>query len=490
MADIETLRDAKEYKLRLDRIEIRNFRGFETLDINFEPNISNLTVFIGENGTGKTTVLEAIAKSLEIFTYRATHPTDISTDELKAIFQPSDIKNGKNSFSNHIFLNLEFEKITFENKAVIEYAENQGISFEEASIQLGNIEETEVSAVDIKDTRAELSWKVGLGKKGYQIQEFSQREQLVQFVDTINYRLQNDYPVNLPVLAYFPVKATPSDWSFLNNQQTHFDFDIFETYNDALNGRAFDFKMFFEWFKWQENLEKQFGINDKLDNVRNAIYIILNDSHEKDSVFDRLHIDWRTSTGEMVIYKNGLRMLVNQFSSGEKAVVSMVAAISLRLILANPDFPTPLHGNGIVLIDEIDLHLHPSWERSIINKLLEIFPNVQFIVTTHSPFVLQNVPSESIIVLKEGKISDKKHYALGRDISAVSFEIFGQGEFSTESQKGQELLRMAADCFDLIEDEQFEEAELIYKNLQKYWPHLDTRMVEIRAALNLSQPHV
>ena len=64
---------------------------------------------------------------------------------------------------------------------------------------------------------------------------------------------------------------------------------------------------------------------------------------------------------------------------------------SRRLSIANPLLDNPLLGEGVVLIDEIELHMHPSWQRNVLKQLRETFPNIQFIITTHSPIVLSEV---------------------------------------------------------------------------------------------------
>lgn len=75
-------------------------------------------------------------------------------------------------------------------------------------------------------------------------------------------------------------------------------------------------------------------------------------------------------------------------SDGEKCTIALFGDLARRMALANPNKDNPLDGEGIVLIDEIELHLHPLWQRRILNVLKKVFPNIQFIVSTHSPQVL------------------------------------------------------------------------------------------------------
>jgi predicted ATP-binding protein involved in virulence len=79
---------------------------------------------------------------------------------------------------------------------------------------------------------------------------------------------------------------------------------------------------------------------------------------------------------------------IEQLSEGYKIVIAMVADLAARMAEANPWMENPLGSDGIVLIDEVDLHLHPKWQRSILQDLHRVFPNVQFLVTTHSPIIV------------------------------------------------------------------------------------------------------
>ena len=91
----------------------------------------------------------------------------------------------------------------------------------------------------------------------------------------------------------------------------------------------------------------------------------------------------------LVVDKEGVGLDVSQLSDGERSFLAMICDLGRRLTLANPLLGNPLHGTGVVLIDELELHLHPKWQREMTEKLRKTFPNIQFIATTHSPFVIQ-----------------------------------------------------------------------------------------------------
>ena len=97
----------------------------------------------------------------------------------------------------------------------------------------------------------------------------------------------------------------------------------------------------------------------------------------------------------MMLEKNGKPLNAEQLSDGEKIYLALIGDLSHRLSLANP-VGDPLLGKGIVLIDEIDLHLHPQWQSEITTALTGTFPNIQFIISTHSPHVINSVPTTSL----------------------------------------------------------------------------------------------
>ncbi|WP_436718331.1 AAA family ATPase [Escherichia coli] len=90
----------------------------------------------------------------------------------------------------------------------------------------------------------------------------------------------------------------------------------------------------------------------------------------------------------MSIDKNGQTLNVLQLSQGEKSLMALVGDIARRLAMMNPMLENPLNGEGIILIDEVDMHLHPTWQRTIIQRLTTTFPHCQFVLTTHSPLVI------------------------------------------------------------------------------------------------------
>ncbi len=116
-----------------------------------------------------------------------------------------------------------------------------------------------------------------------------------------------------------------------------------------------------------------------------------------------------TKEGEVMMEDSGSLVSINRLSDGYKSTLSWVLDLTRRLCDAFPpdkfpDLESPLHAPGVVLVDEIDLHLHPRWQRKVVEMIRSTFPNIQFIVTTHSPFVAQDMTKDDkLIVLKRGE---------------------------------------------------------------------------------------
>lgn len=154
----------------------------------------------------------------------------------------------------------------------------------------------------------------------------------------------------------------------------------------------------------------------------------------------------------MTITKNGKELSIDQLSDGEKCLLAMVGDLARRLSIANPGLKDPLLGTGIVLIDEIELHLHPQWQRGMIPSLTKIFPNCQFIVTTYSPQVLSDVRPENIYILsstEHGVSVSHPDISLGRDSNQILEEIMGVSERPVNIKNDLKLLFRLIDQGDL-----------------------------------------
>jgi predicted ATP-binding protein involved in virulence len=165
----------------------------------------------------------------------------------------------------------------------------------------------------------------------------------------------------------------------------------------------------------------------------------------------------------MLIDKNGQPLNILQLSQGERSLLALVGDIARRLAIMNPGLEKPLHGKGIVLIDEIDLHLHPRLQRTIVRRLRETFPNCQFIVTTHSPLVISDPDNVRILALKAGEIRELPNL-YGMDVERVFLEIMDTPLRDPALQNKIDALMEA------VQDRELEKAESLRRELGAVLP--------------------
>ena len=157
----------------------------------------------------------------------------------------------------------------------------------------------------------------------------------------------------------------------------------------------------------------------------------------------------------LLVDKAGEALDLTQLSDGERSFLAMICDLGRRLALANPLLDNPLQGAGVVLIDELELHLHPKWQREVSEKLRKTFPNIQFIATTHSPFVIQTLRSGELINLDPEEFDG---YA-GKSIEDIAENVMGV-EVPQKSKRYRDMMDAAAEYFRLLQDAREDPAKL------------------------------
>lgn len=147
------------------------------------------------------------------------------------------------------------------------------------------------------------------------------------------------------------------------------------------------------------------------------------------------------------VSKAGEALFLDQLSDGERSLLAIMADLVRRLSLANPEIADPLQGAGVVLIDEIELHLHPTWQRNVIEKLRTTFPNIQFIATTHSPFVIQSLRPGELVNLDPDEFGE---YA-DKSIEDIAENVMGV-ELPQKSERYRQMMEAAEAYFRLLRE--------------------------------------
>lgn len=248
-------------------------------------------------------------------------------------------------------------------------------------------------------------------RKGTQTPPKANYEQMKQMaIAKKNAILAGEPNVELPLFAYY---GTGRGQFQVPERRRGFQqaFERWDCYKSAINPET-DFKRFFGWFDLMEDQERRdreklrdFNYKSPVLNaVRRALSEIVTsyrnpriETRPLRFIMDR--VDQDGSTHELRI---------EQLSEGYKIVIAMVADLAARMAEANPDMNNPLNSTGIVLIDEVDLHLHPRWQRDILSQLTKVFPNIQFVVSTHSPVIVVGA-AEIAQVINLNKINEDEN---------------------------------------------------------------------------------
>jgi len=367
--------------MKLNRLHLWNFRCFDELIVDLHPK---LTVFVAENGTGKTAILDAIAMGFGRYLTklgvkgRASQDTDLR------------VKTGE---QREAFMVLGWETI------------HGGQPIVWASARRRN---SAITATDIKNSLP-VQWAALLAKGLRSIDEFANQLVGADLLDKFIGNDLRDGQVPLPVVAYYGTNRAIRD-DVQRRRSLKKKFRRFDALADALEPDS-RFQAAFEWFNVmedQERREKEQRRNfdyrlPELECVREAIKSVLGppfDNPRTEILPLRFVIDQHQPDGTVRTLR------ISQLSDGYRVVLGLVMDLARRMTQANPQMmlgfiQSALNSPAIALIDEIDLHLHPSWQQRVLMDLQRTFPNTQFIVTTHSPQVLTSVDAACIRKLEQ-----------------------------------------------------------------------------------------
>jgi predicted ATP-binding protein involved in virulence len=195
--------------------------------------------------------------------------------------------------------------------------------------------------------------------------------------------------------------------------------DQHAAYHGALFNRQIDFRDFMSRYRgWADSTvrgEDRDGKNQRtLNTINSAVSEFLPGFRDLRIELDPLRL---------LVSKQGQSLDMTQMSDGERSLLAMMIDLCRRLVLANPELNDPLQGAGVVLIDEVELHLHPRWQREIVEKLRRTFPRIQFVLTTHSPFLIQSLRDGELIRL-DREDGDFAEYS-DRSIEDISENVMG-----------------------------------------------------------------
>lgn len=216
-------------------------------------------------------------------------------------------------------------------------------------------------------------------------------------------------------------------------------------YSGALSNRLVDYKDFMARYRlWSlESVEADektaMGAKRAIKAFNTALEVFLDGFSDLEVLEDPFRL---------IIKKDDCPLSLGQLSDGERSFLAILSDLVRRLVLANPLLDDPLQGAGVVLIDELELHLHPKWQREVVEKLRRTFPNIQFITTTHSPFVIQALRPGELINLDPEEFSEYSE----KSIEDIAENVMGI-ELPQKSERYKIMMSTAEEYFRLLRDE-------------------------------------
>lgn len=411
--------------LKINKLYLDNYRCFKDFTIDFD---EQLTVLVATNGKGKTAILDAIAVAFGTF----VNSTGLARG---SVFHRSDV-----------------QKIKARETKTNEMEEVYPLVLEANG--LINNEDTHWSrelhkpkgATTTKDTKPLIQYGQDIRKK------------VVQKVDEI-----------LPLISYY---GTGRLWGLKKitlNKKQH-ETSRLSGYIDCLDPLS-SYKSFESWYvdiclaelelKIEEIEKNNLDIsNNEFTSIRKSIQQAVNHIVEKNTGWKDIVYKKRAET---IVAQNETfgELSLMQLSDGIRNMIGLVADIAYRAVKLNPHLENaPKQTPGIVLIDEVDMHLHPKWQQTVLTDLTKAFPNIQFIVTTHSPQVLSTVKKEQIRILGDNVVSTPSTHSFGEDSSVLLAELMNVSPLPPL-----EIVEKRKEYQRLIEDREYESPRA--KQLQK-----------------------
>ncbi len=480
--------------MQIKAFQLHNIGRFESLNASLTTangEIAKVIIFVGNNGAGKTSILKSLSTSLGWLVAR------IRTEKGSGpILKDAVISNSGN-----------FAKINIEVK---------NDAFIERSSDL-------------------FSWSIARPRTGRVNKESSNLADITELAELYREALTKSETYNLPLIAYYPVERSVTDTRLKpRNKPSTPQLSGYEGLSDT----TINFSSFFEWFRNREDhenelkglaskgeifLSKAYRLKERVkkstDISQETIELSLRKLDEQIRIleknmaeiprlqdltkkflsdsqlnavrtaiqnfmpgFSHLRVQ-RMPRLQMLVEKDGQTLDILQLSQGEKSLMALVGDIARRLAMLNPSLEDPLLGKGVVLIDEVDMHLHPKWQRRIVQQLVATFPNCQFILTTHSPLVISDSKDILVFSLDHGELK-RVAPQYGQDANSVLL-----GVMDTPART-EHLEAEFGDLFDMIQSCELDEAARMIATLESELPDPNSHIELAKAKLMLRKQEV
>jgi predicted ATP-binding protein involved in virulence len=444
--------------MKAKRLTLTNYRGFQKLEIEFGDKI---TVLAGVNGSGKSAVLRALAAVLAHLLPKLT-----PSKETPASLNAGDVHKDKPALTisaqfqdDDQLFHAQLTRSIPDKAKAMEYAERRDKArFAQRETVKGSKEEKA-----LLDEIRFLSELLEQDKDHFALQTQN-------FKDPPRTLRKNSQPIAVLYATSRYLGQMPPRLPSAR------PFEAASAYQNALAGVEVSLAAFATWFRTAKSgaLGNKKVSQRLLHQLENVITNILPGFSEP-----RLNDE---GAPKFFVKKNGKEFELNQLSDGERGLLALVFDLTRRLAIANPDLKEPVaESQAIVLLDEIELHLHPSWQRDVMKRLTTTFKNCQFIVTTHSPQVLGEVEAKCIRYFRRNKAGEIIRWtpprALGLDSNRILREVMDA------PSRNEAVDARAHRLFRLIDAEKFGEAKALLNTMQAKLGDAEPDVVRARALM-------
>ncbi|QJI42796.1 AAA family ATPase [Pseudomonas sp. ADAK2] len=403
--------------MRLDSLHIQNFRCYEDATFDFQPGFN---LVVGVNGSGKTSLLQAVALCFRNFVNSLGHPAPLLADEdARSVIQKFE---DRLRFERAYPLKVNAAGAAFGFKTWSVSKERNGVS-----------------------TSFNVDINIAISKQ-------------LELIDSGS-------TLDLPMIAVYQanrrwLSSKTSAESAVKQQPSRFD--AYSKWFDA----AANLQEFESWVigKTLERLQRMSRsgprehFDDELQWVNSTLKIALPESQG---------IEYDLDLRSLIVTLGSKSVLFSDLSDGQRGMIALVADIARRICLLNPQMGSKVLAltTGVIIIDELDIHLHPAWQRRIVSVLRNAFPKIQFIAASHSPQIIGSLKPEEVIVLNNGDASHPR-VTYGLDSSSVLEEVMGV------TQREPEIERLLTELFSTLEDNDLKKAKVQLEALKKKAPDL------------------
>lgn len=425
--------------MKISDIKIENFRCFKSLSVSFD---SQMNVIAGNNGAGKSSVLDAVSVGIGSFLLG-----------VEGVPAPGIHKS-------------DVRFVSYEVGSVIDRQPQFP-----ATIACNG----EVDGKEIEWTR-QLNTESGLTTYG---DAYSIRDIASNLQKSVRY---GDKKTALPLISYY---GTGRLWAQKREKKSSTETKLmnrFSGYTDCLSSMSNE-KLMSKWFHKMTMQELQDG--EKIPELT-AVEKAVSECYKGSGIVaDNVKVRFNIKSNELEITytdENGNKQKhpFHELSDGFKNTLSLVADIAYRMAVLNPQYLSDVtkKTTGIVLIDEIDQHLHPKWQKNILKNLMNIFPRIQFIVTTHSPSVISSTKKSQLILLDNNEIYTFDSEVYGKDVNTVLTEIMDV------KSRPDDIELLFSRFYDYLEEENYCKAKEILAELSELLGDDDNGVVSANVALD------